>query len=114
MAPVGKDREYNVCLQGASLDVGNLGCCALAASFIKLVTDTKPNARIYLLYGNRTDGVQSLEVSGKTVEVNIVNFRLSPKARINEHLFWILLLALIQRITPSKYIRDRIIQSNRC
>ena len=105
--------EYNVCLQGASLDVGNQGCCALAASFIKLVTDTKPNAKIYLLYANRTNGIQCLEVSGKIVEVNIVNFRLSPKARISENLFWILLLALAQRIISIKSIRDKIIQSNR-
>jgi len=105
--------EYNVCLQGASLDIGNQGCCALAASFIKLVTDSKPNAKIYLLYANRTNGVQRLEVSGKTVEVNIVNFRLSPRARISEHLFWILLLALIQRIIPISPVRNVIIRSNR-
>jgi len=105
--------EYNVCFQGSSLDTGNLGCCALTASFIKLVFDAKPNARLNLLYGNRTNGVQSLEVSGKTVEVSIVNYRLSPKARINEHLFWILLLALLQRIIPITSVRNVIIRSNR-
>ncbi|MFA5238861.1 MAG: polysaccharide pyruvyl transferase family protein [Phycisphaerae bacterium] len=105
--------EYNVCFQGSSLDVGNLGCRALTASFIKLVSDLKPNARINLLYGNRTNGVQSLEVSGKTVNVDIVNFRLSPKARISEHLFWILLLALLHRIIPGGFIRNVIIRSNR-
>lgn len=107
------DNEYNLCLQGSSLDVGNLGCHALTASLIKLVTDCKPNARIYLLYGNRTNGVQSLEVSGRTVKVNIVNFRLSPRASISEHLFWILFLALLQWVTPIKLLRERIIQSNR-
>jgi polysaccharide pyruvyl transferase WcaK-like protein len=105
--------EYNICFQGSSLDVGNLGCCALTASFIKLVVDTRPNAMIYLLYANRTNGVQSLDVSGRTVEVNIVNYRLSPKARLSEHLFWILLLALVQRITPIRSVRNAIIQSNR-
>jgi colanic acid/amylovoran biosynthesis protein len=107
------DREYNVCFQGSSLDVGNLGCCALTISFIKLVINSKPNARIHLLYGNRTGGVQNLQVSDKKVEVDIVNFRLSPKARINEHLLWILLLALIQRIIPINSLRNKIIQSNR-
>lgn len=107
------DKEYNVCLQGASLDVGNKGCCALAASFIKLVNDTKPNAKIYLLYANRTNGVQRLELSDQTIEVNIVNFRLSPKARINEQLFYILLMAIVQRIMPLKWLRAKIIQSNR-
>lgn len=113
MAAVGKDGEYNVCLQGASLDVGNQGCCALAASFIKLVLECRPNAKIYLLYANRTNGVQSLDVSGRTVHLDIVNYRLSPKARLGEHLFWIFLLALIQRIIPITSVRNVIIRSNR-
>jgi len=107
------NEEYNVCFQGSSLDVGNLGCCALTASFIKLVVDTKQNARIYLLYGNRTNGVQRLEVSGKMVEVSIVNYRLSPKSRINEHLFWILLLAVLQGIIRIRSVRNVFIRSNR-
>ena len=105
--------EYNVCFQGSSLDVGNLGCCALTASFIKLVVDTRPNAKIYLLYANRTNGVQSLKVSGKTIQADIINCRLSPKSRINEHLFWILLLALLQRIIPVRPVRNVIVRSNR-
>ncbi len=107
------NEEYNVCFQGSSLDTGNLGCSALAASFIKLVVDTKPNARIYLLYANRTNGVQSLKVSGRTVHLDIVNYRLSPKSRINEHLFWILLLALLQGIIPIRPVRNVFIRSNR-
>lgn len=106
-------RQYNVCLHGASLDVGNRGCRALAASLIKLITDFKPNARIYLLYGNRTNGIRTLELSDRTIEVNIINYRLSPKAKINEHLFWILFLAVIQRVVPVKFVRRKIIESNR-
>lgn len=105
--------EYNVCFQGASLDVGNRGCRALAASFVKLVLECRPNAKIYLLYGNRTNGVQTLELSDRTIEVNIVNCRLSPKAKINEHVFWILFLAILQRVVPIRSIRRRIIESNR-
>lgn len=105
--------EYNVCLQGASLDVGNMGVRALITSLIKLVITARPNARINLLYGNRTAGVQNFEVAGKTIELNIVNCRLSPLARINEHIFYILFLAVIQRIMPFQSVRDKIIRSNR-
>lgn len=104
--------EYNICLQGASMDVGNRGCCALAASLIKLVVDYKPQARINLLYGNRSAGVQQIKISDRTVNLNIVNYRLSPKARLGEHLFWILFLAVLQRITPSRRGRDMIVKSN--
>ncbi len=94
------------------MDVGNRGCCALAASLIKLVVDYKPQARINLLYGNRSAGVQQIKISDRTVNLNIVNYRLSPKARLGEHLFWILFLAVLQRITPSRRGRDMIVKSN--
>jgi len=105
--------KCNVCLQGASLDVGNRGCRALAASFIKLVLEHRPDAQIYLLYGNRKNGVQKLQVGGRTVELNIVNYRLSPKSSLNEHIFWILFLACVYRIMPLKWVRNKIIQSNK-
>lgn len=112
MAAARKGGEYNVCFQGVSLNVGNRGCRALAVSLIKLVIDRNPKARIYLLYGNRTSGIQSLKVSGRTVKVNIVNFRLSPRARVSEHLFWILFLACVQRIIPIRSIRNKLVRSN--
>jgi len=102
-----------VCLLWATLDAGNQGCCALTVSLIKLIIDSKPNARIYLFYGNRTGGTRQLQISGKTIEVNIINHRLSSKALLNEHLLWIFFLAFIQRIIPIKFISDRIIRSNR-
>jgi len=113
VAAAQQNGEYNVCFQGASLDVGNRGCRALAASLIKLVTDCNPKARIYLLYGNRTSGIQRLKVSGRTVKVNIVNFRLSPRARVSEHLFWIMFLACVQRVISIRSIRNKLVRSNR-
>lgn len=107
------DEEYNVCLQGAALDMSNQGCSALTASLVKLLTDSKPNARINLLYGSRSGGVRNLTVSGRAVKVNVVNCRLSPKAKINEHLFWILFLAILQRVVLIRSVRRRIIESNR-
>ena len=98
--------KFNVCIFCASLDVGNQGCRALAVSLIKLVLDLKPFARVYLLYGNRTPNIKILEISGKKIKANIVNSRLSPKSKINEHLFWILLMAFFYRLLPFKYVRN--------
>ena len=107
------ESAFEVCLQGAQLDTGNRGCAALAASLIGLIVKFEPNARIHLLYANRTGGVKGLKISGRDVEVEIVNCRLSPKARISEHSFCILLMAIVQRIVPIKPLRDKIIRSNR-
>jgi polysaccharide pyruvyl transferase WcaK-like protein len=99
-------------LLGAQLDVGNQGCRALAASLVKLIIDNRPNARIYLLYGNRTGGALKLRVSGKIVEVEMVNFRLSPRGALREHLLWVLFLACICRLMPITTIRNWIVRSN--
>lgn len=45
--------SFKVCLLGASLDTGNMGVSALAASVIKLVLAKKLNAKITLVIGNR-------------------------------------------------------------
>lgn len=103
---------YNVCLMGASMETGNRGVSALAASLIKNIRKIKPNADISLLIGNRTPKIRYLEISDQKIQVEVVNYRLSPRARIQEHLFSILLMAFLQRIVPFKSIRERIVQSN--
>jgi colanic acid/amylovoran biosynthesis protein len=86
-----------------------MGCRALAASLIKLVLDIKPGAQISLLYGNRTGSTKDLRLSEReTARVEVVNYRLSPKARPREHLVWILLLALVHRLVPIRALRSRI------
>ena len=102
-----------ICFMGASLDSGNMGVSALAASLVKITLDILPNAKISLFIGNRSPQSQEITFSDRKIKVNIINFRLSPKAKLNEHLLWIFLLAILQRIMPFKYIQKKIIQSNR-
>jgi polysaccharide pyruvyl transferase WcaK-like protein len=101
--------DYRVCLLGASLDMGNRGCCALAVSLIKLIIGSRPEAKIFLLYGNRTAGGREVSVSGRKVQVEVVNYRLSPRARLSEHLFWILLMACLVRLIPIRRVKGWII-----
>lgn len=110
---VSQETKYNVCFQGASLDVGNRGCCALAASFVKLITEITPDAKIHFLYANRIGGIQKLKVAGENIEIKIVNCRLSSKSKLNEHLFWIFFLAIFQKLMPIKFLRNKIIESNK-
>jgi len=98
-------KKFNVCLFGASLDVGNQGCRALAVSLVKLVVDNRPDAKIYLLYGNKTPEKKVLDISGKKIAVTVINSRLSPKAKINQHLFWIFFIAILYRLFPFKSLR---------
>lgn len=103
-------REFRICLLGASLDVGNMGCRALAASLIRLFKLTEPNSEISLLYGHTIPSIKSVNIlTGQTVEVTVVNYRLSPRARLSEHLFLILLFAGLFRLVPFAAVRKKII-----
>jgi polysaccharide pyruvyl transferase WcaK-like protein len=105
-------KEYHACLMGAALDTGNLGVSALAASLVKIIVGMQPASKISLLVGNRPPGTRTLTFADRVVTVRVVNCRLSPRARLGEHLLWILLLAALHRLMPFRAVRDKIIQSN--
>lgn len=100
-----------ICLFGASLDVGNMGCRALTVSLVKLLTDQIPGARIILMYGTRTPSAKTIRLRDRTVTTEVVNFRLSPRAKFSEHLLWILFLSIVHKIIPP--LRPAIAKRNR-
>lgn len=105
--------NYKVCLIGAKLDSGNMGVSALTASLVKIILTVFQNADISLLIGNRSSKDQEIQtLSGKKIPIKVVNFRLSPKAKIREHLFWIFLLACVQKIIPFNSLKKKIIYSH--
>jgi polysaccharide pyruvyl transferase WcaK-like protein len=95
---------------GASLETGNMGVSALAVSFIKNVINVRPAASISILIGNRTAKTINLKIAGRYIPVNIINYRLSPKAKFREHIFSIFFLAVLHRAIPLKSIRNKIVQ----
>lgn len=101
---------YKFCLMGASFGTSNMGVSALAASMIKIIQDVHPDADVSLLIGNKSSMDQILKLpNNKSVPIKVVNFRLSPKAKLNEHLFIIFLMACLYRILPAKIIQNSII-----
>lgn len=102
-----------ICLIGAGLDYGNMGVRALACSVIKLVLEVQPDAEVQLLYSNRTGGFRDIRMANRTARVEVLNFRLSPKSRFNEHLLGILLKTLLYRFLPLPALRRWLRRSNR-
>ena len=101
-----ESQPIRICLFGATSDVPNLGCRALTASLVRLIKEVRSDAKISLLFGNRTGGTRRIAISeGETVEVEIVNARLSPRARFGEHFFTILLAALLYRVVHLSWFR---------
>ncbi len=103
--------NFNVCLLGASLDTGNRGVSALCASLVNLIVTSRPYAEISLLIGNRHPKPQELKLKDRRIRLNVINYRLSPRARMKEHLVFIFLMACLQRILPLKSMRKKIVDA---
>jgi colanic acid/amylovoran biosynthesis protein len=105
-------KSYTFCLMGASLETNNMGVSALAASTVKIIRIIHADANVVLLIGNKSSKEQLLKLSdNKTLPIKVVNYRLSPKAKLKEHLFWILLMAFLWGIIPIKSIQKLIINN---
>lgn len=97
---------------GAPLDTGNMGVSALSASLIKIIKTLYPDANISFFIGNKTSNPQKIIFSGEKIEIDVINYRLSPRSKISEHLLWIFLMACLYWITPFQKTKERIVNSN--
>jgi polysaccharide pyruvyl transferase WcaK-like protein len=104
--------NYRACILGAALDTGNLGVSALATSTIGLIRDQRPDAEISLFIGRNVPGTFSVPLGDREYHGAVLNFRLSPRARFDEHLFGILFMALLYRIIPSASFRAWVLGKN--
>ena len=101
-----------ICLMGASLDTNNRGVLALASSLVKLVKRVSPNVNISFFEGNPDRSKRIIGPAGNEISVEIINYRLSPRARVGENLLFLLLLAFVARLAPSRSCGKKLIHSN--
>jgi len=90
-----------------------MGVSALAVSFFNIVCDKFRDVELYLLVGNEKSSSETISLGEKSFRVDIINFRMSPKAKIHEHILWILFLATVYRLIPNNKIRKAILNKNR-
>lgn len=101
------NNTYQICLFGAMTDVPNLGCRALTSSLVGIINSVKPNSQIKLLFGNQTGGTRRIQISvDKYVDVEIINSRLSPKAKFHQHYFSIFISAVLFYLVKSDRFRN--------
>lgn len=94
-----------VAILGASISVGNRGVKALGTSLVNLCARMMPHADIWLMIGHRRREKAQLRVAGKLRDVEIINCRLSPRAKLREHLGWIIFASILYRLIPWKHLR---------
>jgi len=95
-----RGRSALVCLMGCPLDTGNLGVSALGVSVTTLLKLEDPSTRVEMLLGRRRGEPYEYEAAGRTIEVPVTNFRLSPRAGLRQNLFAWLALAVLYRAVP--------------
>lgn len=101
-----------ICLMGASLGTGNRGVSALSAALVGLVRLSAPQAVPVLLIGHRSSEAFKLQSENRQVtEVEVVNYRKSVSAPLDQQLWWICVLAFVFRFFPA--FREQVLKRNR-
>jgi colanic acid/amylovoran biosynthesis protein len=91
-----------------------MGVTALGVSLISQIQKVLGNAEIVLMIGHKSSKQEQILLPDNTsISVKIVNYRLSPKSKISEHAFSIIVLAIIWRIVPIQSVRDKICSANK-
>jgi colanic acid/amylovoran biosynthesis protein len=115
-----KDREATLVagepakigLIGASFETGNMGVGALAAGSIRCIHTRWPRAKIFILDYSKCPSIHSLRVSGKELDVELLNIRFSKSLYLANNIAMLLALAAILRALPSRWLRELLLSRN--
>lgn len=95
-----------IIILGTPVDCQNRGVQALGASLVGLCLRASPGAKIQLLLGNRDSKPTRYNIGGVWHEVQVVNFRMSPRAAWRDHFATVIAGAMLHRILPLKAVRS--------
>jgi len=93
-------------IMGSPISSGNRGVLALGSSLASLCLSHSGADKIQILVGNANTTPLEIRHEGKRLTVEVVNFRMSPKSKPNQHLFWIVCASLLFRCLPVPFIRN--------
>jgi len=97
----------NIGVMGMAVEAGNRGVKALGSSLVGLCEKDQGGATIRFLSSHRRrETIQLGPRNGGSKGVEVVNCRLSPKAKPTEHLLWIVLSCMVYRLVPLRGLRS--------
>jgi colanic acid/amylovoran biosynthesis protein len=105
-------RSTRICVMGATFDTANMGVGALAAGTVKCVLHQWPEAEVFFLDYGKEEKVFTVQVAGREVRVPLVNMRFSKHLFLRNNVSWLLLMAIVAKLSPSKSVRERILGGN--
>lgn len=101
-------KPMTIALLGIAVSSRNQGVQALGASLVNLCVGSSDGAGVRLLAGHSQPIKVSYRTAAGCLEIPAVNYRLSPRSRLREHLGWIVLMSALYRCLPFSGIRKRI------
>ncbi|MGH7495320.1 MAG: polysaccharide pyruvyl transferase family protein [bacterium] len=101
-----------VCLLGATFATHNMGVSALTAGAIQVILHRFPDAEIALLDYGKQSSRYDLQAGGRTVPIQLINMRFSPKLYLPNNIALLLLIAFMLKLIPSQKLRASIISRN--
>jgi colanic acid/amylovoran biosynthesis protein len=107
-----KYRNATVCLLGASPGTANMGVDVLAAGTLRAFREWTTDGALFCFDYRKKPETFNIAVSGKEVDVPLVNIRFSKYFYLRNNIAYLLVLALVARIVTSKSLRERIISHN--
>jgi colanic acid/amylovoran biosynthesis protein len=108
-SPIAK--PLKIAVMGTPVSSGNRGVLALGASLISLCSIASQGGEVVLLLGNHDNQPARFRLDGQTRLIPVVPCRLSPRSRLRDHLFWILLMSVLYRFMPIAGVRAAIARS---
>jgi polysaccharide pyruvyl transferase WcaK-like protein len=99
-----------VSLLGIPVSSRNQGVRALGAALVDLCTLSPGCRGIRLLTGNSAPETVVFHTTAGGINVPLVNYRLSPRCRLHEHLAWIVMMAIFYHILPFSCVRRLIVK----
>ena len=106
-------KTKRIAILGATLDSSNMGVGALAAGAVRCFVHAYPTAEIHFLDYAKDRSVQSLTLDGGEVKIPVINMRFSKRLFLPNNIAWMLFIALLLKIVPSKAFRNWMISQNR-
>jgi len=104
--------KIQVLFMGASASTGNMGVSALAHSSIYIIKKVCPNAEITFILSKNQNEPEKIIINGKSNIFPVIIYRMSPRSKLNDHIFYIFILACLYRIFGRIGLIEKILSKN--
>lgn len=98
-------KVHHIAIMGTPVSSGNRGVLALGASLVNLCAGAADPSEIILMLGHADNRPVPFRVAGRIQPIRLVNYRLSPRSRVCDHLVWIVITAILYRALPAPTLR---------